>query len=196
MNADNERRKEGHTMKRREFLQYGVKGSGMALAAAALPGVAGECRPSPSAGFASRDPEELTISQMQEGMQSGKFSARSLAEMYLARIEKLDKHGPAINSIIEINPDALAIADTLDDERRDNRIRGPLHGVPVLIKDNIAPADTMSTTAGSLALVGSTVPRDAVLATKLRQAGAIILGKTNLSEWANFRSTRSTRATA
>ena len=192
MNGDNERQKEGHTMKRREFLHYGVKGSAMALAVAALPGVAGGCRLSPSAGFASRDPEELTISQMQEGMQSGKFSARSLAEMYLARIEKLDQHGPAINSIIEINPDTLAIADALDDERRNNHIRGPLHGVPVLIKDNIATADMISTTAGSLALVGSKVPRDAVLATKLRQAGAVILGKTNLSEWANFRSTRST----
>src|ERR1700722_9800583 len=135
--------------------------------------------------------DEITIPELQDGMKSGKFTARSLVEKYRARIDEIDKRGPAVNAIIEFNPDALAIADALDQERQTKRARGPLHGVPVLIKDNIDTADRMMTTAGSLALVGSKPPKDSFVAQKLRAAGAVILGKTNLSEWANMRSSHS-----
>jgi amidase len=136
------------------------------------------------------DLDEITVSELQQGLSAGKFTARSLAEKYLARIEAIDKR--TINSVLEVNPDALAIAAQLDKERKAKGPRGPLHGIPVLIKDNIATHDRMMTTAGSLALLGSIAPRDSFVAQKLRQAGAVILGKTNLSEWANFRSTHST----
>jgi amidase len=136
--------------------------------------------------------DEITISGLQDGMRTGKFTARSLVEKYSARIEEIDKHGPAINSIIELNPDALSIADTLDQERKAKGPRGPMHGVPVLIKDNIDTADKMMTTAGSLALAGSKPTQDSFVARRLRAAGAVILGKTNLSEWANIRSNHST----
>jgi amidase len=136
--------------------------------------------------------DETTISDLQEGMKSGRFTARSLVEKYSARIEEIDKSGPAINSIIELNPDARSIADSLDQERRAKGSRGRMHGVPVLIKDNIDTADRMMTTAGSLALVGSKPLRDSFVAQQLRSAGAVILGKTNLSEWANIRSSHST----
>ncbi|MBV9773574.1 MAG: amidase [Gemmatimonadetes bacterium] len=135
--------------------------------------------------------EEATIQQLQEGMRSGRYTARSLVEAYLGRIEQLDKQGPSLRQVLETNPDALAIARQLDDERKAGRVRGPLHGIPVLVKDNIDTADRMTTTAGSLALEGSIAPRDSFVAERLRAAGAVILGKTNLSEWANFRSTRS-----
>jgi len=136
--------------------------------------------------------EEASIATLQQRMQSGQETARSLAEQYLARIEAVDRSGPTLRSVIETNPDALTIADRLDAERRGGRTRGPLHGIPVLIKDNIATADRMMTTAGSLALAGAKPPKDAFIVTRLREAGAVILGKTNLSEWANFRSTHST----
>lgn len=136
--------------------------------------------------------DEITIPELQDGMKSGKFTAHSLAEKYLGRIDEIDKRGPAVNAIIELNPDALAIADALDQERKAKGPRGPLHGIPVLIKDNIDTADRMMTTAGSLALVGSRPPKDSWVAQKLRAAGAVILGKTNLSEWANIRSSHST----
>ena len=142
-------------------------------------------RPSPAM-------EELTILELQSKMHSGEFTARSISEMYLERIVQLDTQGPSLHSIIELNPDALAIADALDEERQAKGARGPLHGVPVLLKDNIDTADRMMTTAGSLALVGSIAARDAFVVRKLREAGVVILGKTNLSEWANFRSLRST----
>jgi len=134
--------------------------------------------------------EEVTIAQLQEGMQSGKYTARSLTEMYLARIQQIDMKGPTLKSVLELNPDALTIADQLDKDRREGRVRGPMHGIPVLIKDNIDTADKMNTTAGSFALLGVPVYKDAFLVQKLREAGAIILGKTNMSEWAYFRSTR------
>jgi amidase len=121
-------------------------------------------------------------------MKSGKFTARSLVEKYISRTHEIDKRGPAVNAIIELNPDALSIAEALDLEHKAKGARGPLHGVPVLIKDNIDTADQMMTTAGSLALVGSKPPKDSFVAQKLRAAGAVILGKTNLSEWANIRS--------
>lgn len=136
--------------------------------------------------------DEITIPELQEGMSSGRFTSESLVEKYTARIHEIDKQGPAINSVIELNPDAPAIAQALDHERKDRSTRGPLHGIPVLIKDNIDTADRMMTTAGSLALVGSKPPKDSFVAQKLRAAGAVILGKTNLSEWANIRSSHST----
>ena len=137
------------------------------------------------------DLEEATIADLQQRMQSGQDTSRSLVEKYIARIEAIDQRGPTLKSVLELNPDALAIADQLDAERRARGPRGPLHGIPILIKDNIATADHMMTTAGSFALVGAMPPRDAFLVTRLRAAGAVMLGKTNLSEWANFRSTHS-----
>ena len=136
--------------------------------------------------------EEVTASQLQEWMTSGRYTAHQIAQMYLDRIQQIDKEGPQLGSVIEINPDALSIADTLDKERAEKGVRGPLHGIPVLIKDNIDTADHMSTTAGSLALEGSHPLKDAFVVSRLRAAGVVILGKTNLSEWANFRSTHST----
>jgi amidase len=136
--------------------------------------------------------EEATAAQLQAWMASGRYTSRQIAETYLRRIEDLDRAGPALRSVIELNPDALTIADALDAERRAGRVRGPMHGIPVLIKDNIDTADRMMTTAGSLALEGAKPARDAVLVAQLRAAGAVILGKTNLSEWANFRSSHST----
>ena len=135
--------------------------------------------------------EETTAAQLGEWMTSGRYTARQIAELYLRRIEEIDRNGPALHSVIEINPDALAIADALDVERKASGPRGPLHGVPILLKDNIDTADRMLTTAGSLALEGSRPAKDAFVVARLRAAGAVILGKTNLSEWANFRSTRS-----
>jgi len=135
--------------------------------------------------------DEITIAELQSGMSAGKYTAHSLARQYLDRIADIDKQGPAINSVIELNPDALSIASDLDTERKAGHVRGPLHGIPVLIKDNIDTHDRMTTTAGSLALAGSVPLQDATIAKKLREAGAVILGKTNLSEWANFRSSHS-----
>ena len=136
--------------------------------------------------------EELTIQEAQSRMTAGELTARQLTEMYLARIAEIDQSGPRLNSVIEINPDALEIADALDRERTERGPRSPLHGIPILIKDNIDTHDQMQTTAGSVALAGSIAAEDATVAAKLRAAGAVILGKTNLSEWANFRSTHST----
>src|ERR1041385_1351236 len=174
-------------MKRREFLQTGALGCAIAVG-------------KPAALFAANRPtapkdfelEEMTISELQSGMQSGHFTSHSLVKKYLDRINDIDKNGPMLNSVIEINPDATTIAEELDRERKQRGQRGPLHGIPILIKDNIDTADRMMTTAGSLALVGARPPQDAFVARKLREAGAVILGKTNLSEWANFRSSHST----
>src|ERR1043165_959064 len=130
---------------------------------------------------------EATVTDLQARMNSGEISAHSLAQAYLSRIEAIDKNGPGLNSVIETNPDALSIADGLDRERKEKGARGPLHGVPILIKDNIDTADRMQTTAGSLALEGHIAAKDAFIVRQLRKAGAVILGKTNLSEWANFR---------
>lgn len=135
--------------------------------------------------------EEYTIAGLQEEMQAGRLSARELTRAYLERIALLDRAGPELGAVIELNPQALEIAAQRDEERAAGRARGPLHGIPLLIKDNIDTADRMSTTAGSLALEGSIAAQDAFLVERLRASGAIILGKTNLSEWANFRSTHS-----
>ena len=137
--------------------------------------------------------DEITIAGLQNGMKTGgKFTARSVTEKYLTRIEQIDRRGPGLKSVIEINPDALAIAESLDKERKQKGPRGPLHGIPILLKDNIDTSDRMSTTAGSLALVGAKPQKDAGVIRRLRAAGAVILGKTNPSEWANIRSSHST----
>jgi amidase len=135
--------------------------------------------------------DEATIEQLQQWMANGRYTSRQLTELYLRRIEQIDRRGPQLRSMSEINPDALAIASSLDDERKAKGTRGSLHGIPVVIKDNIDTADRMSTTAGSLALEGSIAARDAFVVERLRAAGAVIIAKTNLSEWANFRSTKS-----
>jgi amidase len=145
-------------------------------------------QPAPS----SFELDEVTAQQLQQWMQSGRYTSRRLVDLYLARIQTIDRSGPTLRSVIEINPEAGAIADALDAERKTKGPRGPLHGVPVLIKDNIDTADRMSTTAGSLALEGSIAARDAFVVERLRAAGVVILGKTNLSEWANIRSMKST----
>src|SRR6478672_10691240 len=134
---------------------------------------------------------EITIETLQSQMKSGKLSSVEITRQYLQRIDAIDKKGPAVNAVIEINPDALKIARAMDAERKAGKMRGPLHGIPILIKDNIDTADQMMTTAGSLALLNHKASQDAFIVKKLREAGAVILGKTNLSEWANFRSTRS-----
>lgn len=134
---------------------------------------------------------ELTIHDLQQKMQSGEYTAEAITQLYLDRIEAIDKKGPRLNAVIEINPDALAMAKKLDQERKAGKVRGPMHGIPVLVKDNIDTSDQMMTTAGSLALEGHKATQDAFVVAQLRKAGAVILGKTNLSEWANFRSTRS-----
>jgi len=136
--------------------------------------------------------EETTIEQLQSWLKLGRYTSEALTRMYLERIRALDKQGPRINAIIELNPDALKIAAAMDRERRDGKLRGPLHGIPIVIKDNIDTADRMMTTAGSLALVGEPAAKDAFVVQRLREAGAVILGKTNLTEWANWRGARST----
>jgi amidase len=135
--------------------------------------------------------DDLTIGDLQAGLASGKYTARSLVEQYEARVNALDRNGPTLNHVLELNPDALTIADQLDNERKAGKTRGPLHGIPILVKDNIDTADRMHTSAGSLALATSIPSRDSWVAERLRAAGAVILGKTNLSEWANIRSTHS-----
>ncbi len=181
---------------RRQFL-------GWTAAATAAIGCAGGRAPAP----ASRRPppapvptpegipdgwiEELGVGDLQKMMGAGEQTARSITEAYLRRIDALDRRGPELRSVIEVNPDAGALADALDAERKAGKLRGPLHGIPILVKDNIDTADKMATTAGSLALVGARPAQDAGVVARLRAAGAVLLGKTNLSEWANFRSTRS-----
>ena len=178
---------------RREFLQNAVN-TGAAAAVYPALGAAREITPAQPAtpDVKTFELDEITIPELQDGMKSGKFTARSLVDKYSARIDEIDKRGPAVNAVIELNPDAAAIAEALDQERQAKGPRGPLHGIPVLIKDNIDTADRMMTTAGSLALVGSKPPKDSFVAQRLRAAGAVILGKTNLSEWANIRSSHST----
>ena len=135
---------------------------------------------------------EVSVAELRAGLESGRWTAKSLCQACLERIDAIDAAGPAVNSVIEVNPDALAIAEELDRERLAGRVRGPLHGIPVMLKDNVATADGMQTTAGSLALEGAVAPRDSWVASRLRAAGALLIAKTNLSEWANFRSRLST----
>jgi amidase len=176
-------------MKRRDFLQASAFSCALLVSEPVTAHANDAARA--AATPAAFDLDEITIAELQQGMNSGKLSAHSITRKYLERIDEIDKRGPAINSVIEVNPDALAIADALDRERKARGPRGPLHGIPILIKDNIDTADRMMTTAGSLALLGSTPLQDSFVATRLRAAGAVILGKTNLSEWANIRSNHS-----
>ncbi len=175
---------------RRGFLQLGAAGVlGAALPGRVpVPGRAGEPAADGATSPGQFELEEVTVAELQEGLRAGRWTARSLADFYVGRIRQLD---PRLRAVIETNPDAEAIAEELDAERKAGRVRGPLHGIPVLIKDNIDTADRMMTTAGSLALAGSKPKQDSGVAARLRAAGAVVLGKTNLSEWANFRSTHS-----
>src|SRR3977135_712587 len=178
------------TMDRRAFLECTAMSGAVAVSGPVLPALArGVSRTAgPRAPF---ELEEATIAGLQAGLESGKYTARSLAAAYLQRIEELDRKGPALRAVLEGNPDALAQAAALDAERKAKGPRGPLHGIPVLVKDNVATRDRMQSTAGSLALVGVAPPRDAFVVERLRAAGAVLLGKANLSGWANFRSTHS-----
>lgn len=185
---------DGAGLSRRDFLRAsGVAGALAVTESACAEGVAvpASARQEISAATGDFALAEATIAELQEGLASGEWTTRGIAEAYLTRIGEIDGSGPALRSVLETNPDALAIADRLDRERREGRLRGPLHGIPVLLKDNIDTADRMTTTAGSLALAGWIPAEDSEVASRLRAAGALLLGKANLSEWANFRSTRS-----
>jgi amidase len=182
-------------MKRRDFLTTGTlatAGLTSLLAASCNTDTSKTAQPT-TTGNAIPDFElnEESISSLQEKIVSGKYSSEQITKLYLDRIEAIDKKGPILNSVIEINPDALAIAKAMDDERKAGKTRGPLHGIPILIKDNIDTADKMQTTAGALAMEGHIAANDSFVVKKLRAAGAVIIGKTNLSEWANFRSSKS-----
>ncbi len=185
-------------MDRRDFVRLGAIVGALAVRGKPLAGQvlvrdrAMEAAGSPRFAVPPFELEETTIADLQAAMAAGRMTARSITQLYLDRIAELDRKGPTLRHVIEINPDALTIADSLDQERKAGRVRGPLHGIPILLKDNIDTADKMTTTAGSLALEGSIAPKDAFIAARLRAAGAIFLGKANLSEWANFRSTHST----
>jgi amidase len=185
-------------MKRRQFLRQSTQAtlaaSLLPLAASALPAALPAAAPrSPAAQPPDKDLDlsERTIADLQDYLKSSQGSSRRLCQLYLDRIGELNAKGPAINAVIELNPDALTIADALDKERKAGKLRGPLHGIPVLLKDNIDTGDKMQTTAGALALAGHHAAKDSFVAKQLRAAGAVILGKTNLSEWANFRSSHS-----
>src|SRR5665647_1621996 len=178
-------------MKRRHFLTNSLL-AGISVAALPLT----SCRFSPQSGNNDKKSlenlDELTIPELQEKVKAGLLTYVGLTQIYLKRIQEIDKSGPGLNTVIELNPDALAIAESMDKEFKAGKWRGPLHGIPILVKDNIDSGDKMQTTAGSLAMLGNVAKEDAFVLKKLREAGAVLLGKTNLSEWANFRSTRST----
>jgi len=172
-------------MERRGFLHGGIAIAAAACAPRATPTLAAGSAPHASL-------EEATIAALAGRMARGEVTAAALVEQYVARVDALDRAGPALRAVLEVNPEAAAIAARLDAERRAGRVRGPLHGIPVLVKDNVDTGDRMQTTAGSLALLGTPAPRDATLVARLRAAGAVVLGKANLSEWANIRDAHST----
>ncbi len=184
-------------MDRRTLLKWAAGGAGaMATSIACSPETPPPTRSQekdlpPNPAQTPFELEEKTIEELQSGMAQGDWTAKQITRLYLERIEALDANGPKVNSILETNPDALEIAESLDEERKAGLVRGPLHGIPVVLKDNIDTADRMQTTAGSLALAGTFAAKDSFLVSRLREAGAVILAKTNLSEWANFRSERS-----
>lgn len=183
-------------MDRRDFVRLGavagvMAARGKALGAETLDDYTRSPGVNDKYGISPFELEEATIADLQAGMSSGRMTSHSITERYIVRIEELNRRGPNLRHVLEVNPDALNIADSLDQERKVGRVRGPLHGIPILLKDNIDTADRMTTTAGSLALEGSIPLQDAFIAAKLRAAGAVLLGKANLSEWANFRSTHS-----
>ena len=177
---------------RRSFLRYSAA---TGIAAAAAPALTGQATSTAAIRNGVPVPKfdwaEATIAELQTAMRRGDTTSRQLTQAYITRIGEVDFTGARLNSVLEINPDALTIADELDAERRAGHVRGPLHGIPILLKDNIATDDRMETTAGSLALLGSRPPRDAFVARQVRKAGAVVLGKANLAEWANFRSFQS-----
>jgi amidase len=179
--------KSGLKLDRRHFLVGSALGVGALGLVHCSPSSNPDDKPETVTGF---ELEEVSLAELQEGMTSGRWTSKQLTALYLGRIEALNGQGPTLRAVIETNPDAIAIAETLDEERRQGRVRGPLHGIPILLKDNIATQDKTTTTAGSLALAGSIPPEDSFVARRLREAGAVLLGKANLSEWANFRSTR------
>jgi len=180
-------------MDRRDFLQTSAAASALALSATTVgcEGADSDPQRATAAAAPTFELEESTIAELREAMVSGRLSARAITELYLARIQAVDQAGPTLRSVMEVNPEALDIADALDRERAAGNLRGPLHGIPVLVKDNLESLDRMRTTAGSLALEGATPPADSFVVQRLREAGAVLLGKANLSEWANFRSTGS-----
>lgn len=183
------------SLSRRDFLSVSaVGGAAAALGPVACAPEGGAPAGAGAAGEAqvrSYELDEVSLTELQEGMASGRWTARHLVELYLQKIDDVDRAGPRLQSIIETNPDALALADDMDRERAGGNVRGPLHGIPILVKDNVATHDRMTTTAGSAALQGSIPGSDSWVAARLREAGAVLLGKANLSEWANFRSNRS-----
>lgn len=182
-------------MNRRHFLRTGSVASLAPMALVACEAAGEENKPRQASPVSPTDPfelDEITIDALQEKMANGSYTSKQITQLYLDRINAIDQNGPALHSVIELNPDALSIAAERDKERAEGKLRGPMHGIPVLIKDNINTADKMMTTAGALALAGNIARTDAFIIKQLRLSGAVIIGKTNLSEWANFRSTRST----
>jgi len=178
-------------MKRRNFIQLTALGSAVPLISLNACATENTNDDNQSSDLLKFELEEVSVSDLQNAMEEGRYTSRSICEMYLERIIAVDQSEGGLNSVIELNPDALSIADNLDKERSEGKVRGPLHGIPIMVKDNINTADKMMTTAGALALVGNIASEDAFIIKQLRKAGAVLLGKTNLSEWANFRSTRS-----
>ncbi len=184
---------------RRDILRYGAVGGALAAASpiACGPSVSDDeamdalTAVAPASDATPFELDEISIVELGDAMVAGRLTARDVTEAYLARIETIDRSGPTLRSVIEVNPDALDIARDLDGARASGASGGPLHGIPILLKDNVGTADRMTTTAGSLALSGSVPPEDSTVARRLRETGAVLLGKANLSEWANFRSTRS-----
>ncbi len=177
-------------MKRRDFLLSSVL-SAVGFSVASCQNTPRSVEQDIGSNYNDFELSEATVVELQAKMKSGELTSEQIVQLYLKRIEQVDKNGPILNAIIEINPDALKLAKELDKEREAGEVRGPLHGIPVLIKENIDTADQMVTSAGSLALAMHKARKDAFIVSKLRAAGAVILGKTNLSEWANFRSTNS-----
>ncbi|HEY5392596.1 MAG TPA: amidase family protein, partial [Hanamia sp.] len=177
---------------RRKFLKTGIAGGIAAVTLPSLTFADKSIKQSIHSTTAPFELDEVTIDDLSSGFKSGKYTIRSVAEKYIKRINEIDKAGPTVNSVIQLNPDALKIADELDKELKEKGPRSRMHGIPVLIKDNIDTADKMETTAGSLALLDAKPQKDSFLVKQLRDGGALILGKTNLSEWANMRSSHST----
>jgi amidase len=178
-------------MQRRNFFKTAAIGGGSLALAPLSSCIQPKTTPDSTTNYSDFELNEVSVTQLQEKMTSGKLTSKEITQKYLDRIEQTNKKGPELRAVIEVNPDALKIAGQMDSERKSGKVRGPLHGIPILIKDNIDTGDKMQTTAGSLALVGNSAPDDAVIVRKLREAGAVLLGKTNLSEWANFRSSKS-----
>ena len=181
-------------MDRRKFLRSGsLTGIGLTTAGGWQSAMTSQLlqNADPANAAPTLDLEEITVTELQNKMQSGEQTSVSITKAFMARIEQIDRNGPRLNSVIELNPEAIAIAENLDNERKRGKIRGPLHGIPILVKDNINTGDGMLTTAGSLAMIDNHAKEDAFVMKQLRNAGVVLLGKTNLSEWANFRSSHS-----